>query len=132
MIGGRSLAVSKYSAHPREAAELIRYMTSQEVGLSFWNDSSLLPARKDFYEDRQYLQSQPQLEALRDLFVRGGATSRPSTIVGKRYDEVSRAYFTAVHSILTGEATPEKAMADLESELVKITGFKSGKPKPVQ
>jgi trehalose/maltose transport system substrate-binding protein len=132
VIGGRALAVSKYSAHPREAAELIRYMTSQEVGLSFWNDSSLLPARKDFYEDRQYLQSQPQLEALRDLFVRGGATSRPSTIVGKRYDEVSRAYFSAVHSILTGEVTPEKAMADLESELVKITGFKPGKPKPVQ
>jgi trehalose/maltose transport system substrate-binding protein len=132
VIGGRSLAVSKFSAHPREAAELVRYMTSQEVGLSFWNDSSLLPARKDFYQDRQYLQTQPQLEALRDLFVTGGATARPSAIVGKRYDEVSRAYFSAVHSVLTGQTAPEKAMADLESELVKITGFKPGNPRPVQ
>jgi trehalose/maltose transport system substrate-binding protein len=132
VIGGRALAVSKYSAHPREAAELVRYMTSQEVGLSFWNDSSLLPARKDFYRDRQYLQSQPDLDALRDLFTSSAATARPSTIAGKRYDEVSRAYFSAVHSILTGQTAPEKAMADLEAELVKITGFRPGKPKPIQ
>ena len=132
VIGGRALAVSKYSAHPREAAELIRYMTSKEVQLNFWNDSSLLPARKDFYRDRQYFQVRPDLEALRDLFATGGATVRPSTIVGKRYAEVSRAYFSAVHSILTGQAAPEKAMADLESELVKITGFHTGKPKPTQ
>jgi trehalose/maltose transport system substrate-binding protein len=132
VIGGRALAVSKYSAHPREAAELVRYMTSQEVGLSFWNDSSLLPARKDFYRDRQYLQSQPDLDALRDLFTSTGATARPSTIAGKRYHEVSRAYFSAVHSILTGQAAPEKAMSDLEAELVKITGFRPGKPKPIQ
>jgi len=132
VIGGRSLAVSKYSAHPREAAELVRYMTSQEAGLTFWKDSSLLPARKDFYRDRQYLQSQPQLDALRDLFVSGGTTARPSTIVGKRYDEVSRAYFSAVHSILTGQVAPEKAMADLERELVKITGFHPGKPEAMR
>jgi trehalose/maltose transport system substrate-binding protein len=132
VIGGRSLAVSKYSAHPREAAELVRYMTSQEVGLSFWNESSLLPALKDFYSDRQNLQSQPDLETLRDLFATGGAISRPSTITGKRYADVSRAYFSAVHSVLTGQTVPEKAMADLETELVKITGFRPGKPKPIQ
>jgi trehalose/maltose transport system substrate-binding protein len=131
-MGGRALAVSKYSAHPREAAELVRYLTSREVGLGFWNDSSLLPARKDFYQERQYLESQPDLEALRDLFAGGGAINRPSAITGKRYADVSQAYFNAVHSVLTGEVTAEKAMADLELQLVKITGLHPGQPKPVQ
>jgi trehalose/maltose transport system substrate-binding protein len=132
VIGGRSVAVSKYSAHPREAAELVRYMTSQEIGLRFWNDSSLLPARKDFYRDRQHFQARPDLEALPELFATGGAIARPSTIVGRRYPEVSQAYFSAVHGILTGQTTAERAITDLESELVKITGFHPGKPKPIQ
>jgi len=131
VIGGRALAVSKYSAHPREAAELIRYMTSREVGLVFWNDSSLLPARKDFFNDRQYLQTSPELDAVRDVFAGGGATARPSTIVGKKYGEVSQAYYSAVHSVLTGQTVPEKAMAGLEQRLVQITGLHPGKPKPI-
>jgi trehalose/maltose transport system substrate-binding protein len=64
---------------------------------------------------------------MRDI-ITGGATTRPSTITGRHYAEVSRAYYSAVHSVLTGEMTAEKAMADLEVELVKLTGFKIGKP----
>src|SRR5690606_17446564 len=34
----------------------------------------------------------------------------------------------AVHSVLTGEATAEDALLDLEDELVDITGFETGPP----
>jgi trehalose/maltose transport system substrate-binding protein len=109
----------------------VRYMTSRDVQLTFWNDTSLLPARKDFYEDPENLHLRPDLEQIRDLFTKE-AVARPSTIAGKRYAEVSRAYFTAVHSILKGEVSAEKAMADLETELGRITGFKPGLPRPRQ
>ena len=38
-------------------------------------------------------------------------------------------YIEAVHSALTGEKIPSVAAADLEKQLVEITGFKKGPPK---
>lgn len=127
VLGGQSLMVSKYSAHPREAAELVRYLTSREVQMLHWQRGSMLPVLTEFYQDPQYLASRPSLERLKEI-ITSGATTRPSTISGRHYAEVSRAYYSAVHSVLTGEVTAEKAMADLEADLVKITGFKPGKP----
>jgi trehalose/maltose transport system substrate-binding protein len=127
VLGGQSVAVSKFSVHPREAAELVRYLTSREVQMWHWQRGSMLPVLTEFYEDPQYLASRPGFERMKDI-VTGGATTRPSTISGRHYAEVSRAYYSAVHSVLTGEVTAEKAMADLEAELVKITGFKTGNP----
>jgi len=123
VVGGQSLAVSKYSAHPREAAELVRYLTSLSIQLDAWNNSAMMPTRSAFYEDPQYLHARPALEQLKGLFT-SGTIPRPSKIAGKHYDQVSRAYFSAVHSILTGDVPAEKALADLESELVRMTGFK--------
>jgi len=126
-LGGQSLSVSKYSAHPREAAELVRYLTRREIQMWLWEKGAMLPALSEFYQDPKYLAARPELQRLRDI-VSEGATARPSTISGKHYEEVSRAYYSAVHSVLTGEAPAERAMADLEAALVKITGFKTGKP----
>jgi trehalose/maltose transport system substrate-binding protein len=127
-LGGQALMVSKYSAHPREAAELVRYLTSRDVQMWHWQRGSMLPVLTEFYQDPQYLASRPGLERLKDI-ITGGATTRPSTISGRHYAEVSRAYYSAVHSVLTGDVAAEKAMADLEADLVKITGFKTGKPR---
>lgn len=128
VLGGQGLMVSKYSAHPREAAELVRYLTSHDVQMGHWQRGAMLPVLAEFYQDPQYLASRPRLERVKDI-IAGGATTRPSTISGKHYAEVSRAYYSGVHSVLTGEVPAEKAMADLEAELVKITGFNTGKPK---
>lgn len=127
VLGGQSVAVSKFSVHPREAAELVRYLTSRDVQMWHWKRGSMLPVLTEFYEDPQYLASRPGLERMKDI-ITGGATTRPSTITGRHYAEVSRAYYSAVHSVLTGEVSAEKAMGDLEAELVKITGFKTGQP----
>jgi len=39
--------------------------------------------------------------------------------------ERSEEYFKALHSVLTGERSSPNAAADLERELVRITGFKT-------
>jgi len=43
---------------------------------------------------------------------------------------VTKAYNQAVHSVLTGESSAPMAAAALEKQLVVITGFKTGPPKP--
>ncbi len=131
VLGGQSLAVSKYSDHPREAVELVRYLTSRDTQLELWRDESMLPAIREFYEDPGYLAQRPDLDGIRQLLT-GGTVARPSTVTGRHYDEVSRAYFTAVHSVLAGESSAEKAMANLESELVKITGLRTGRPNSLK
>ena len=119
--GDLSLSVSKYSRYPRESAQLIRFLTSREIQLRL--SHAFLPAIREFYEDPQYYGAQPQLAtSIKE------SISRPSTVSGKHYPEVTRQYYTAVHSALAGQVSVEKAMKDLEINLLKIPGFKSGAP----
>jgi trehalose/maltose transport system substrate-binding protein len=54
--------------------------------------------------------------------------ARPSIVAGPKYEDVTRAYIRAVHSVLTGEKTASAAAAALEKELVEITSFRPGPP----
>jgi trehalose/maltose transport system substrate-binding protein len=125
-LGGQSLAISKYSHHPQEAAALVRYLTSHDEQLNLWKKHAMLPTRREFYARPEYLQDRPGIAQLwRELG--SVAVARPSTASGQHYDEVSRAYFSSVHSILAGERDAENAMSELEADLERITG---GKPVP--
>ena len=42
---------------------------------------------------------------------------------------VAKAYIAAVHSVLTGQSGAPEAAAELERQLIKITGFGTGPPK---
>ena len=54
--------------------------------------------------------------------------ARPSIVASDKYEDVSRAYIGALHSVLTREKTASAAVTSLEQELVQITGFKPGPP----
>ncbi len=126
-LGGQSLSVSKYSKHPQEAVDLIRYLTSHDEQLNLWNKHAMLPTRREFYADPKYLQTRPKVAQLwKDLET--VTVPRPSTVSGVHYDDVSRAYASSVHTILSGQVEAEKAMSDLETKLEKITGGKPGPP----
>jgi len=126
-IGGQSLSVSKYSKHPAEAVAFVRYLTSHDEQLTLWKKHAMMPARREFYEHPGYLEDRPGTAQLwKDL---GSiAVARPSTVAGAHYDEVSRAYFSAVHAILAGEVDAEKSLSDLQEKLEMITGKKSNPP----
>ena len=49
------------------------------------------------------------------------AVARPSRITGDRYNEVSSAFFSAVHSVLSGEAQAAQALEDLEADLNRMS-----------
>jgi hypothetical protein len=91
------------------------------------NEHSGPPKEVELYELPAVLQPYP--EQAGSAQHGGGVVARPSIVAGPKYEDVSRVYIEAVHSALTGEKIPSVAAADLEKQLVEITGFKKGPPK---
>ena len=126
-LGGWGLAVSRFSAHPREALELVRYLTRRDVQERRTHVVSQPPTLSELYDLPEALEPNPRLDLLGQAF-RTSMVSRPSDVAGKKYEGVTDAYIQAVHSVLTGEKSAPEAAAALENELVRITGFKKGPP----
>lgn len=125
--GGWGLAISRFSAHPREALELVRYLDRKDVQVKRTHVLSQPPTLLELYNVAEVRETNPHFELLRQAFLTG-TVSRPSNLTGERYPDVSGAYIQAVHSVLTGEKRAPEAAATLENELVRITGFRTGPP----
>lgn len=117
-LGGWQLMVSAYSRYPKEAADLVRYLASYEVQKDNAVRLSRLPTRPDLYTNRDVLARNPWFRDLLPVFQ--NAVSRPSDVAGAKYNQVSEAIWTEVHSALTGEKTGEMAVRDLEGRLRRI------------
>jgi len=125
-LGGNGLAVSRTSRHTREALELIRFLLRRDARLMRASANSEAPKEPELYDLPEILEPYPQLAASRQH--PGRVVARPSIVSGEKYENVSRAYTRALHSVLTGEEIPSVAAASLEKELVQITGFRPGPP----
>jgi trehalose/maltose transport system substrate-binding protein len=122
-LGGFGLAISRSSAHPREAAALIRFLVRRE---------------REAAASRDWRANGPELYELPALLDPPGANApggrfhgvvaRPSTAAGPKYEEVAKAYFLALHAVLTGKSKARETAAALEQDLVRLTGFKTGPP----
>jgi trehalose/maltose transport system substrate-binding protein len=121
-LGENSLAVSRYTAHPEAAMALVRYLSRPDVQLERFRATSETPTLPSLYEDPVLLKANPYYVPLKQVLL-GGAISRPSSVTGKRYAEVSSAYARAVHSVLTGRRLAGEAASELSRELVRLTGF---------
>jgi trehalose/maltose transport system substrate-binding protein len=122
VLGENALAVSRYSRHVDEAIALVRYLSRRDVQLRRSRLTSLPPTIPDLYDDPEVVAANSYYTPLKQVFL-GGALSRPSSVTGPKYAQVSRAYFRAVHSVLTRQQKPAAAAAALERELVWLTGF---------
>ena len=117
-MGGFELAVSRYSAHPREAAELVVYLTGSKAQKARAIQEGYLPTIPRLYADREVLAAVPEVKVVRESS-RDSWVSRPS-IAAEMYSTVSRDYYTAVHRVLSRQCGPEKALNDLEKELAGL------------
>jgi trehalose/maltose transport system substrate-binding protein len=126
-LGGIGLAVSRSSAHPREAVALIRFLIARELQSKADQAHAEPAALPQLYDLPQVLQPyapSPQLTQQSSRLV-----SRPSSVTGHAYADVTQAYIQAVHSVLTGQRGAPDAAAELEKRLIRITGFRPGAPK---
>jgi trehalose/maltose transport system substrate-binding protein len=118
-LGGQHLAVSRYSANPKEAADLVRYLTSAREQKRRALKGSFNPTRKSLYGDQELLASLPFLKDFEAVLE--SAVARPSTVTGVNYNRVSSEYVRAVHATLAGQGTAEENLARLEKTLERVS-----------
>jgi trehalose/maltose transport system substrate-binding protein len=127
--GGHGYAVSKYSAQVEAAVKLVRFLTRRDTERKRLRTYSGVPTIPDLYQDPGVRAATPYLEVVQKVYKETFA-ARPSAVTGKKYPEVSRAYFEAVHSVLTRQKTAADAAGSLREQLARITGFEAQSPEP--
>jgi len=125
VVGGFGLGVSRTSIHPMEAVALVRFLVNKEHLYDAARSSAGPPQLPQLFDLPPVLQAYSRL-GLPAAGKRSGSVARPSTVTGENYERVSRAYFRAVYSVLSGQAKAPAEAAALQKELVVITGFKAG------
>jgi trehalose/maltose transport system substrate-binding protein len=130
-LGGNGYGVSRYSRHPREAAMLVRFLTSPAGQARRCRRSSEPPTIPALYKDADVFGPNPYLS--RVLQVHEGLALRPSQPAGKIYPEVSRAYFEAVHAVLTHKQSAAQGAEELQRRLatmLKTSAVTANGPSP--
>ena len=117
-LGGWQLAVSKYSKHPKEAADLVMYMTSKEIQKERAIKGSYNPTIPALYQDKDVLAAAPFFGDLYNVFT--SAVPRPATATGLKYPEVSRAFWDATHDVLSKKTSGAEAVKRLEGKLKQV------------
>ncbi len=125
-LGGSGLAVSRHSAHLQEAIELVRFLIRAQIHSNEEEEGAY--ASQPELHDRPSV-SDPHSQSAKSSQQKSDVVSRPSSVTADKYERVARAYMGTVHSVLIGQKSAPEAASELEKELVKITGFRTGPPK---
>ncbi len=118
-LGGWQLAVSKHSAHPEIAADLVRFLASEAEQKRRAIEGAYNPTIPALYKDEAVLAAVPFFGSLYETFTH--AVARPSRVTGDRYNRVSADFHTAVHQVLSGRAEPRSALQGLERRLSRVS-----------
>ena len=118
-LGGWQLAVSGYSRHPAIAAELVRYLTSAAEQKRRAIRGSFNPTIPMLYQDPEILDTAPFFADL--VAIMRIAVARPSAATGSKYNQVSHAFWSAVHQVLSGKSTAAVSLAALQRRLDRLS-----------
>ncbi|RWJ04413.1 MAG: ABC transporter substrate-binding protein [Mesorhizobium sp.] len=113
-------AVSKYSEHQKEAIELVKFLSSEEVGKADAIQLGSLPTRLSLYEDKDIIAAQPYLPDVKSVLETG--VVRRYGIMKAKYNEASAYFWTAVNSTLAGKGTAADNLGQLEVQLTNLKG----------
>ena len=118
-LGGWQLAVSKYSAEPALAADLVRFLTSAAEQKRRAIEGAYNPTLPALYEDPEVLAAVPFFGQLYDTFA--NAVARPSAIIGWRYNRTSAAFYSTVHDVLSDDVEARAALSALVRRLERLS-----------
>ncbi|AJY75439.1 ABC transporter substrate-binding protein [Paenibacillus beijingensis] len=113
-LGGWLAAVSKYSAHPQESWEFLKFLISEEGEKIIAVNSTQTPTYLKLFDDPEVQKASP-LYANRD-FMNGLSSAVPRTIT-PQYAKISGLIQVEVSKAVAGQQTPEQTLANLEKEI---------------
>ncbi|HME06713.1 MAG TPA: extracellular solute-binding protein [Bryobacteraceae bacterium] len=122
-LGGIAISVSKYSEHRDEAVAALRDLVSADSQSKRALALGITPTLLALAQSPELMRKTPFHGELSGQAL-SGLQPRPSVVAGRVYDQVSRAYYQAVHSALTRAVPPPIAMARLQTELERIVKTK--------
>jgi trehalose/maltose transport system substrate-binding protein len=117
-LGGWQLMVSAYSKAPDAAADLVRYLASEEQQIKRAIGLSYLPTLPALYSNPEVLAKHAWFKNLLDVLQ--NAVARPSTVTGADYNQLSTSFFQNVNKVLTGGETPKNAVSQVERAAKRI------------
>ncbi|WP_141335020.1 ABC transporter substrate-binding protein [Paenibacillus sp. tmac-D7] len=120
-LGGWLAAINKYSKHPKEAWEFLKFAVSPEGQKIIAVNSTQTPTYLSLFDDAEVQKASP-LFASRD-FVNGLSSAIPRTIT-PQYAKISGLIQVEVSKAIAGEQTPEQALSNLESQIKQAIGSK--------
>ena len=105
---------------------LVRFLCRRDTQLNRCLKIGKAPTMPELYNEPRIL-ADPYFSTILKTY-RQDKVWRPSTETGKKYSALSRAYFMAVHEVLTQNKNAATALADLQTELIQITGLNTPAP----
>jgi trehalose/maltose transport system substrate-binding protein len=116
LLGGFQLMIHKDTTNAGAAVEFVRFMTSPQIQRVNAIARGYAPTRLELYDDPRIRGSNPVFAGLKEALT-AGAMTRPSTVAGARYSELSAVYFDAVHRVLTGAISSGDGAREIENKL---------------
>ncbi len=115
-LGGWQLAVSKYSDNVEAAVSVAAFLASpEEQMMRALSPQGANPTIPTLYDDPALAEANPLFGAMGPIL--STAYPRPSGVTAERYNDASQLFYSAVHSVLTGETDAQTAMEDLQVDL---------------
>ncbi len=118
-LGGWQLAVSRYSAHPEIAVDLVMHLTGLAEQERRAIAAAINPTIPSLYKVPAVQSAIPFHAALAESFQR--SVPRPSAVTGHRYNRVSTAFQYAVHAVLSGQSDASTALRSLKRSLMRLS-----------
>jgi len=114
-LGGWHYAIPINARAPLTAAQFIQFMTSPQVQKERAMRGGALPTLKSLYDDHEILATHPHYRVLKEIVM--SARSRHYI---PRYLDVSAVMRRHLHAMLTGQTSPEDAVAHMAEEVKPI------------
>ncbi|BBM88956.1 putative ABC transporter-binding protein [Spirochaetota bacterium] len=121
-LGGWNLGISEYSKNKEAAISLVKFLAGKKIQKLNAVNLSKLPTLPALYEDKEVLKAAPFFATMKDVLAE--AVGRPSGPTQKKYNEVSKEFWTAVHAVLAGDKNAKTSLAELERKLKRVRGRK--------
>ena len=115
-LGGWSFMINAQSDLQEEAWEFVKFMTAPEQLIANAKVGSKLPVRKSLYEDPEVLENVPVARLGKEAII---DNSRPRP-VSPYYSDVSLELAEQLNASLSGDISPEDAVATLQEDLQQI------------
>ena len=118
--GTETIGVNKYSKHPEVAADFALFICSEKAQKLRALDAGLCPTIKSLYNDEE-ISKDDSFKLFYDIFQKG--VNRPAIQAAPNYGQVSKVFYRAVYSAISGEADTSSVLAEAAQSISKITGY---------